>query len=107
MRVRFAPSPSGLLHVGNARVALVNWLFARSRGGEFYLRFDDTDSGPATATFAAAIVADLDWLGLDRDRTLRQSDRLADYAAAADRLRAAGRLYACYETETELAARRA
>ncbi|MGE0253152.1 MAG: glutamate--tRNA ligase [Alphaproteobacteria bacterium] len=106
-RVRFAPSPSGLLHVGNARVALVNWLFARARGGAFDLRFDDTAGGAETAMFAAAIVADLDWLGLDRDRTLRQSDRMAAYAAAADRLRAAGRLYPCYETEAELAARRA
>ena len=107
IRVRFAPSPSGLLHVGNARVALVNWLFARARGGEFHLRFDDTTAGPEAAAFTDAIVADLDWLGLDRDRTSRQSDRMAAYAAAADRLRASGRLYACYESEAELAARRA
>jgi glutamyl-tRNA synthetase len=103
---RFAPSPTGKLHVGNARVALVNWLFARKTGGGFLLRLDDTDAGRSTAEFAAAIERDLAWLGLGWDRFVRQSDRLAEYAAAAERLKAAGRLYPCYETEDELKLKR-
>jgi glutamyl-tRNA synthetase len=103
---RFAPSPTGKLHVGNARVALVNWLFARRTGGSFLLRLDDTDAERSTAEFAAGIERDLAWLGLGWDRFARQSDRLADYAAAAERLKSAGRLYPCYETEDELKLKR-
>ncbi|GAB4374378.1 MAG: glutamate--tRNA ligase [Kiloniellaceae bacterium] len=106
VKVRFAPSPTGLLHVGNARQALVNWLFARARGGRFLLRIDDTDSERSTAAFAAAIETDLAWLGLDWDEKAVQSERLARYAAAAERLKAAGRLYACYETPEELGLKR-
>ena len=105
-RVRFAPSPTGLLHVGNARAALVNWLFARANGGHFLLRMDDTDTERSTAEFAAAIEADLRWLGVDWDSFARQSDRIASYEAALDRLRASGRLYPCYETAEELEAKR-
>jgi glutamyl-tRNA synthetase len=104
--VRFAPSPTGRLHVGNARAALFNWLFARRHGGRFVLRLDDTDRQRSTEAFAQAIEEDLRWLGLDWDRLERQSARSAAYDAARDRLVAAGRLYPCYETPEELDLRR-
>ncbi|MEI8393549.1 MAG: glutamate--tRNA ligase [Rhodospirillaceae bacterium] len=104
--VRFAPSPTGLLHVGNIRLALVNWLFARKAGGSFLLRLDDTDEERSTPEFAAAIEADLAWLGLKRDRWARQSDRLGRYAEATEQLKTAGRLYPCYETAEELGLKR-
>lgn len=100
--VRFAPSPTGLLHIGNLRTALVNWLFARKQGGDFLLRFDDTDRERSKPEYEAAIREDLGWIGLDWARELRQSDRIALYDAAAERLRRADRVYACYETEAEL-----
>ncbi|HEY9549092.1 MAG TPA: glutamate--tRNA ligase, partial [Kiloniellaceae bacterium] len=106
MKVRFAPSPTGLLHVGNARQALVNWLFARAGGGAYLLRIDDTDAERSTPAFAQAIEEDLRWLGLDWDEKAVQSERLERYAAAAGRLKAAGRLYACYETPEELGLKR-
>jgi glutamyl-tRNA synthetase len=106
VRVRFAPSPTGLLHVGNARVALINWLYARHADGQFILRIDDTDRARSTPEFEAAIEADLAWLGLDWDARYRQSERTALYAAAFERLRAAGRLYACYESQEELELKR-
>jgi len=105
-RTRFAPSPTGLLHVGNAKLALVNWLFARQQDGHFLLRLDDTDTDRSTPAFAEAIARDLAWLGLGWDRCIRQSDRLALYAAAAERLKASGRLYPCFETAEELERRR-
>lgn len=100
--LRFAPSPTGLIHVGNARTALLNALIARRAGGTFILRFDDTDAARSRAEYADAIAADLAWLGIAPDVTVRQSDRIADYAAAAERLKAMGRLYPAYETEEEL-----
>ncbi|WP_114377290.1 glutamate--tRNA ligase [Elioraea thermophila] len=107
MRVRFAPSPTGHLHVGNARIALINWLFARAGGGSFLLRLDDTDTARSRAEYAAAIEEDLRWLGLDWDEgPLRQSERLSRYAEVAEALKAAGRLYPCWESEEELAAKR-
>jgi glutamyl-tRNA synthetase len=106
MKLRFAPSPTGLLHVGNARVALANWLFARRHGGSFLLRLDDTDRERSKPEFAQAIEEDLRWLGLPWDELLRQSDRLDRYAAAAERLKATGRLYPCLESEEELAFKR-
>jgi glutamyl-tRNA synthetase len=106
MKLRFAPSPTGLLHVGNARVALANWLHARRHGGEFLLRLDDTDLERSKPEFAAAIEEDLRWLGLDWSARVAQSDRLDRYAAAAEKLKAAGRLYPCFETEEELAYKR-
>lgn len=106
MKLRFAPSPTGLLHVGNARVALANWLHARRHGGRFILRLDDTDRERSKPEFAAAIEEDLRWLGLDWDERVVQSERLDRYAAAAERLKAAGRLYPCFETEEELAYKR-
>lgn len=104
--VRFAPSPTGRLHIGNARPALLNWLHALASGGTFILRFDDTDRERSTEEFARAIADDLHWLGVDPHRTVRQSDRFPIYDAAADRLRALGRLYPCYESEDELERRR-
>ncbi|WP_225768648.1 glutamate--tRNA ligase [Inquilinus sp. Marseille-Q2685] len=103
---RFAPSPTGLLHVGNVRTALVCWLAARATGGRFLLRLDDTDTERGSAEFAAAIEQDLRWLGLHWDGFARQSDRTDRYRAAQDRLKAAGRLYPCYETAEELELKR-
>ena len=100
--VRFAPSPTGLLHVGNIRAALFNWLFARRHGGKFLLRLDDTDRQRSKPEYETAIEQDLTWLGLGWDIKERQSDRLSHYDAARDKLIASGRLYACYETPEEL-----
>ncbi|MBK5927654.1 glutamate--tRNA ligase [Rhodobaculum claviforme] len=103
---RFAPSPTGHLHVGNLRTALFNALITRKAGGQFILRLDDTDPARSTEAFAEAIREDLRWLGLTWDREERQSARLERYAAAADRLRASGRLYECFETPAELEVKR-
>jgi glutamyl-tRNA synthetase len=105
-RVRFAPSPTGRLHVGNAYIALANWLHARRAGGWFLLRFDDTDRERSTTAFAEGIETDLQWLGLAWDALAHQSQRLARYAEAAERLKASRRLYPCYETPEELALKR-
>lgn len=102
VKVRFAPSPTGRLHVGNVRTALMNVLFARSAGGIFVLRIDDTDLERSTKEYEAGIRTDLAWLGLDWDESFNQSDRFAEYEKAKDRLIEAGRLYPCYETEDEL-----
>ena len=100
--VRFAPSPTGLLHVGNARTALLNWLFAKKLGGRFLLRIDDTDAARSTKAFEEAIYRDLAWLGLSHDGTDRQINRLTKYSAAFYQLQASGRIYPCFETEGEL-----
>lgn len=104
--VRFAPSPTGRLHIGNVRTAALNWLFAARNGGTFILRLDDTDRERSTEAFAEAIRTDLAWLGLTWAREERQSDRMARYAEIAEQLKAAGRLYPCFETEEELDRRR-
>jgi len=106
VKVRFAPSPTGKLHVGNVRTALINWLFARAHGGQFVLRIDDTDLARSTAAFEQGIEDDLTWLGLVWDERYNQSKRFDRYEAAADRLKTAGRLYPCYETGDELDRRR-
>jgi glutamyl-tRNA synthetase len=103
---RFAPSPTGRLHVGNIRTALHNFLFSRKNGGTFILRVDDTDRERSTAEFDAAIRDDLEWLGLAPDSVVRQSERFALYEREFERLRAGGRVYACYETSEELELRR-
>lgn len=105
-RVRFAPSPTGRPHVGNARTALINVLFARKVGAKFLLRIDDTDIARSTAENEAAILADLDWLGFHHDEMDRQSARFAQYDIAAEKLKALGLLYPCFETEEELERRR-
>jgi len=102
VKVRFAPSPTGLLHVGNARAALVNALFARHAGGTFLLRFDDTDAERSRPEYVEAIRRDLRWLGLAWDEEAFQSARADRYAEVVARLKADGRLYACYETPEEL-----
>lgn len=99
---RFAPSPTGVLHVGNIRAALQNWLWARKQGGAFILRIDDTDAQRSEERFVEAIRADLAWLGLVPDREERQSARFALYQARFDALVAAGRIYPAYETAQEL-----
>ena len=99
---RFAPSPTGRLHVGNVRTALVNWLYVRERGGKFILRIDDTDLERSTNDYEQGIKDDLAWLGLNWDETFNQSHRFPSYEAAADKLREDGLLYACYETSEEL-----
>jgi glutamyl-tRNA synthetase len=99
---RFAPSPTGLLHVGNMRMALHNWLLAKKAGGRFLLRIDDTDAERSHEDYVAAIRADLAWLGIAPDGEERQSARLAIYDEAFARLAAAGRVYRCYETSQEL-----
>jgi len=104
--VRYAPSPTGRLHLGNARPALLNWLFALRTGGTYVLRLDDTDRERSTEAFARGITDDLGWLGIAPHRQVRQSDRTALYDAARDRLIAAGRLYPAYETEEELEIKR-
>ncbi|OYQ32014.1 glutamate--tRNA ligase [Sandarakinorhabdus cyanobacteriorum] len=103
---RFAPSPTGRLHAGNIRTALVNWLLAKQAGGRFLLRLDDTDLARSTAESARSIRADLAWLGLSPDAEVKQSDRFALYEDALNRLAAQGRAYACYETPEELELKR-
>lgn len=106
MKLRFAPSPTGLLHVGNARQALANALYARRHGGQFQLRIDDTDIGRSREELVEAIQKDLHWMGIQWDETFRQTERLDRYAAAIEKLKASGHLYPCFESEQELAAKR-
>jgi glutamyl-tRNA synthetase len=103
---RFAPSPTGRLHVGNIRAALHNFLFARKHWGTFILRIDDTDRERSTAEFDQAIRDDLEWMGLTPDKIVRQSERFDLYEREFQRLNDAGRVYACYETPEELELRR-
>lgn len=106
VRLRFAPSPTGRLHVGNIRTALLNWLFAMGQGGEVLLRIDDTDLARSTQEFEEGIEADLRWLGLNWDLRDNQSKRFAAYDAARDKLIAAALLYPCYDTGDELTKQR-
>jgi glutamyl-tRNA synthetase len=103
---RFAPSPTGRLHVGNIRTALHNWMWARANGGQFLLRLDDTDAERSTEENVVAIRDDLAWLGLSPDGEARQSDRFALYERRFEELRAQGRVYPCYETAEELELKR-
>ena len=100
--VRFAPSPTGKLHVGNVRTALVNWLFTRREGGQFILRIDDTDTARSTQAYEDQIKEDMSWLGMTWDSSFNQSAKFDVYDEAADALRRKGLLYACYETGEEL-----
>jgi glutamyl-tRNA synthetase len=104
--VRFAPSPTGMIHIGNARTALFNWLFAMNSGGRFVQRFDDTDVARSRQEYADAILTDLEWLGIRPDAVEYQSKRFAIYDEAVSRLKAAGLLYPCFETAEELERRR-
>jgi glutamyl-tRNA synthetase len=103
---RFAPSPTGRLHVGNIRTALHNFLFARKHGGKFILRIDDTDRERSTAEFDQSIRDDLAWMDIEPDRMFRQSERFDLYEREFERLKAAGRVYACHESPEELEVRR-
>jgi glutamyl-tRNA synthetase len=107
VRVRFAPSPTGYLHLGNTRVALLNWLFARHTGGAFLLRIDDTDTKRSEEKYIHALKADLSWLGLEWDETFAQSSRYERYAQIIETLKKEGRIYPCYESAQELADKRA
>ncbi|CAH2604902.1 Glutamate--tRNA ligase 2 [Rhodovastum atsumiense] len=104
--VRFAAPLTGPLHIGSARIALGSWLLARRHGGRFILRLDDLEHPEAAAQHEAALLADLEWLGLDWDEVVRQSDRRDRHAAAITRLQERGRLYPCFESEAELNAKR-
>ncbi len=99
---RFAPSPTGFIHVGNLRTALMNYLITRKAGGTFILRLDDTDQERSKQEYADGIMADLEWLGLHWDRVEKQSLRMDRYRAAAEELKQAGRFYECFESPTEL-----
>lgn len=106
VRTRFAPSPTGYLHAGNVRAAVVTWLFARKHKGHFLFRVDDTDQERSKAEYEADIERSLTWLGLSWDDKARQSDRFGRYTELIEKLKADGRLYACYETQEELALKR-
>ena len=106
VKVRFAPSPTGMMHVGNARTALITWLIARSQQGKFLLRIDDTDQERSKKEYEDAIVESLKWLGVDWDENARQRDRLDRYDECIEKLKSEGRIYACYETADELALKR-
>jgi len=102
---RFAPSPTGYLHIGGARTALFNWLYARGRGGKFLLRIEDTDRARSTPEATEAIVKGLDWLGLDHDgEIVSQFERAARHAEVAHSLLAAGKAYKCFATQDEIQA---
>ncbi len=102
---RFAPSPTGFLHIGGARTALFNWLYARGRGGKFLLRIEDTDRERSSPEATAAILQGLDWLGLDHDgEAISQFDGAARHAEVAHRLLAEGKAYKCFSTQEEIAA---
>ena len=103
---RFAPSPTGFLHVGNLRTALIAWLYAKANAGKFILRIDDTDIHRSKEMYIDALKEDLKWIGIDWDICFRQSDRLNKYQEVKQKLIDSGRLYACYETEEELAVKK-
>lgn len=103
---RFAPSPTGYLHIGNARTALINYLYTRAHNGEFILRMDDTDVRRTREIYKNAIVTDLQWLGFEWEQEFLQSSRLEKYALAKEHLIASGRLYPCYETPEEIEIKR-
>ncbi len=106
IKTRFAPSPTGHLHLGNMRIAIVNYMFAKSQGGEFWLRLDDTDTERSTQQYADGITTDLQWMGLQYNGMFKQSDNFARYNEVLEYLRSVGRAYACYETAEELELKR-
>ena len=106
IKVRFAPSPTGLLHVGNIRIAILNYLFAKNRGGKFVLRIDDTDKERSTLESENLILEDLKWLGFKWDEFYKQSNHFPKYNKALEYLKSIGRVYPCYETKDELSLKR-
>jgi len=103
MRSRFAPSPTGYIHVGNARSAILNWAYVKKNKGKFVLRIDDTDSHRSKKEFEIKIKENLNWLGIQWDETFNQSSRQNIYQENIKKLKESGRLYPCFETEEELA----
>ena len=103
MKCRFAPSPTGKIHIGNARSAILNWIFCQKNQGEFILRIDDTDVNRSTKEFEKSIKNDLTWLGLNWSYTFNQSSRKNIYNEKIQILKQKNRLYPCFETEEELA----
>ncbi|MBX2833797.1 MAG: glutamate--tRNA ligase [Micavibrio sp.] len=106
VKVRFAPSPTGMIHIGNARTALITWLFTRSQNGHFLLRIDDTDKERSKVEYEEAVEEGLNWLGMDWDEKANQKNRTDIYDKKIDELKKSGRLYACYETPEELSLKR-
>ncbi|MDR0678303.1 MAG: glutamate--tRNA ligase [Holosporaceae bacterium] len=106
IKVRFAPSPTGLLHVGNIRIAILNYLFTKKNGGKFVLRIDDTDLERSTRESEESILEDLKWIGIQWDEFYRQSANFEKYKVVAEHLKSIGRIYPCYETKEELALKR-
>jgi len=106
MKCRFAPSPTGLLHVGNVRSAILNWAFCKKNNGSFILRIDDTDESRSTKEFEKKIKENLNWLGLNWDKTFNQSERIDNYILKIEKLKKDGRLYPCFETAEELSLKR-
>ncbi|HLD95245.1 MAG TPA: glutamate--tRNA ligase family protein, partial [Alphaproteobacteria bacterium] len=102
VRVRFAPSPTGYLHIGNARACLINYLFALKHQGDLILRIDDTDKERSLKEYEDAIFKDLEWLGISWSKTFRQSERFDRYNAVIEELKKLGHLYPCFETPEEL-----
>lgn len=102
VKVRFAPSPTGYIHIGNIRSALFNWLYARAHKGKFILRYDDTDIERSKQEYIDAITVDLEWLGIQPDAIYYQSKRFNRYDEVAETLKKRGLLYPCYETAEEL-----
>ena len=102
INLRFAPSPTGDLHLGNLRTALINWLLAKKLNGNFMLRIDDTDTARSEERFVHSIINDLGWLGIVHDKLVRQSERLDRYQAKIEQLKNIGKLYPCFETKEEL-----
>ncbi|WP_273788121.1 glutamate--tRNA ligase [Bartonella grahamii] len=106
VKVRFAPSPTGYIHIGNIRIALFNWLYAQAHNGAFILRYDDTDVERSKQEYIDAIAVDLEWLGIQPDSIYYQSKRFDRYDEVAEILKQRGLLYPCYETAEELERRR-
>ena len=106
MRLRFAPSPTGFMHVGNARSAVLNWAYAKKNKGEFILRIDDTDKIRSKKDYEKNIKENLRWLGLDWDKTFNQSSKYENYEINILKLKESGRIYPCFETEEELSLKR-
>ena len=103
---RFAPSPTGFLHVGNVRTAIINYLYAKKFDAKFYLRFDDTDSSRSSQEYANQIIKDLEWLGIKYNKLTKQSDFLDKYEQAKTTLIASGDIYECFESPEELKIKR-
>ena len=103
---RFAPSPTGQIHIGNARSAILNWVYAKKNKGKFILRIDDTDKQRSKDEFIYSIKEDLKWLNIDWDLSFKQSERLTKYEEKIKELKSKNRLYACFETQEELSLKR-